>query len=331
MKTLHITNGDGAAQIIKSTSLAGDILPWRDPMHHGPFPADASSEELAALRAAYLAPSAIDIAAITQDLRARVDLMRCHVEGAHVVLWFEHDLLDQLQILEILNWYANQPALPSRLDIICVDQHPDHPQFRGIGQLTPAQMRGLFESRRPVSDAMMTLAQAGWAAFRADTPARLVDFLQTDVSPLPFLRPALTRHLEEYPSLITGLTRTETQLLGLIASGVTTPQQIFIKNMDFETHLFIGDQGTFRILDRLCDLGLVCGSVGPKSDMQSNAQRYRTQVLALTDQGRAAMDGQIDPKKLVADDHWMGGVLTTPANGYWAWDQTHQSLAWQAS
>lgn len=34
---LHITNGDCAAEIIKASSLGGDVLPWRDPMHHVPL------------------------------------------------------------------------------------------------------------------------------------------------------------------------------------------------------------------------------------------------------------------------------------------------------
>ncbi|MEO1406451.1 MAG: hypothetical protein AAFV54_08170, partial [Pseudomonadota bacterium] len=55
MKILNITNGDGAANIIKQSVVTGDVLPWRDPMHHGPFPADLSLPELGKVRAAHLA------------------------------------------------------------------------------------------------------------------------------------------------------------------------------------------------------------------------------------------------------------------------------------
>ncbi len=36
---LHITNGDGVGNVLDACTIAGDVLPWRDPMHHGPFPA----------------------------------------------------------------------------------------------------------------------------------------------------------------------------------------------------------------------------------------------------------------------------------------------------
>ena len=37
---LHVTNGDSVAEVIKSGTMQGDVLAWRDPMHHGPFIAD---------------------------------------------------------------------------------------------------------------------------------------------------------------------------------------------------------------------------------------------------------------------------------------------------
>jgi len=54
MQRLHITNGDSAADIIRQCGIAGDVLPWRDPMHHGPFPHGFSLHELGRLRIAYL-------------------------------------------------------------------------------------------------------------------------------------------------------------------------------------------------------------------------------------------------------------------------------------
>ena len=52
---LHITNGDVAADILKASALNGDVLPWRDPMQYGPFPASLDLDAVSRVRAEFLA------------------------------------------------------------------------------------------------------------------------------------------------------------------------------------------------------------------------------------------------------------------------------------
>ena len=54
-KRLNITNGDGAAGVIRASAVAGDILPWQDLMFEGPFPAGLDLEATSQQRADYLA------------------------------------------------------------------------------------------------------------------------------------------------------------------------------------------------------------------------------------------------------------------------------------
>jgi hypothetical protein len=35
--TLHVVNGDSTAATLRETSLASDVLPWRDALHEGPL------------------------------------------------------------------------------------------------------------------------------------------------------------------------------------------------------------------------------------------------------------------------------------------------------
>ena len=120
MAVLNITNGDGAANVIKASSVAGDVLPWRDPMHHGPFPAGLDLPELSKVRADYLSGPGIDRDETRRGFRLRDD----HLNGAsrydEVVLWFEHDLLDQLQILQLFDWFYETAFDRSKLTLICI-------------------------------------------------------------------------------------------------------------------------------------------------------------------------------------------------------------------
>ena len=101
-RVLHITNGDGAAGLLKASGLEGDVLAWRDPMHHGPFPAEPDLKALSALRGRYLAGPDLPEQDVVRDFELRNEHLKSASRYEEVVLWFEHDLLDQLQILQIL-------------------------------------------------------------------------------------------------------------------------------------------------------------------------------------------------------------------------------------
>lgn len=76
MRSLHITNGD--------------VLPWRDPMHHGPFPKGVGFHDLSQLRAQYLAGPDADPTKAERDLRLRDAHLAASTSYDSIVLWFGH-------------------------------------------------------------------------------------------------------------------------------------------------------------------------------------------------------------------------------------------------
>ena len=133
MRRLHITNGDGAGTLLTQCGLGGDVLPWRDPMHHGPFPTGLDLDELASVRAEYLAGDRLDMAEIERDFRDRDARLRAAADHDEVVLWFEHDLLDQLQILQLLDWFSGAAFDLGKLTMICIDRSPALSRSGGWG------------------------------------------------------------------------------------------------------------------------------------------------------------------------------------------------------
>ncbi|MBX2853390.1 MAG: DUF1835 domain-containing protein [Rhodobacteraceae bacterium] len=323
MTMLHITNGDGAADILKHSTVAGDVLPWRDPMHHGPFPSGLDLQGLSRLRARYLAGPSVDPAEAERDFRLRDEHLLASLKYQGVVLWFEHDLLDQLQILQILDWFAGADLGGALLEMVCIDAFPGVEPFRGLGQLTPAQMASLFDQREAISAAETSLAKTGWAAFRSDDPRDLLGFLQEDLSALPFLRAALRRHFEEYPSPHNGLTRTEHQLLSLAADGVSDPVDLFVHNMELETALYLGDWTSFSTIDRLCQASLLSCQPTPfwhPPTTLADRQAFRAQRLGLSDDGARVLSGERDAAGLIHRDIWLGGVHLQSGQPMWRWD-----------
>lgn len=333
-KRLHITNGDSAANIIALFATQDTVLPWRDPMHHGPFPYTETLDEISRIRIAYLEGK--NSATETHSFSERDQLLVRSNEFSEIVLWFEHDLLDQLQVLQLLDWFADHPDENRKLSLICINHFTGIEQFRGIGQLSAEQMGSLYPSRLPVSPAMLTLAKSCWAAFRQDNPESLLEYVRPSKkrnSELPFVHSSLGRYCQEFPWISDGLSRTERQILTLVSRGVTSPVQLFIRNMDFESFLYIGDWRTYSQIDALCCSErplLEC--IGERSfthirDDSISTEEFSEQALRLTEFGHQVLAGEKSTVKQVQREEWLGGVYLNSAAVMWFWDENNHQFA----
>ncbi|MFO0746707.1 MAG: hypothetical protein U1F43_13700 [Myxococcota bacterium] len=134
---LWVTSGDAAGGVMRQAGYGGTILAWQDVLHEGPLPGGLALEAFTAVRAAYIRErgwagpaGARDVAA---ELAAR-DRTLLDPRFGHVALWFEHDLFDQLQLVQVLAALdARRPETPA--SILFVDSY--------LGPLTPAAMAPL--------------------------------------------------------------------------------------------------------------------------------------------------------------------------------------------
>lgn len=332
MTTLHITNGDNAAGIIKASPVKGDILPWRDTMHDGPFPEGLSLEKASALRAEYLSREGLN----EDEVRRGFELRDAHLKGAgkyeEIILWYEHDLLDQLQILQLLHWFNSVEKATTKLSMVCINQFNGITPFRGLGQLTPEQITTLHPERKTISNEQLTLAAKGWAAFRNPNPQILAAFINSDLSALPFLKKALKRHLEEYPSLQNGLNKTQNKILNFINEGAKDPVENFKACLISETVFFQGDWSHFNEISRLCNGAkpIVKCSTGQKFnhplDLPEKLDEFRSQKLSLTELGEKVYENKADAVELLEIDQWFGGVHLRYERPIWRWDSEASKL-----
>ncbi len=159
MLTLHLTNGDHAATALARSGLPGDILSWRDLLHDGPVPSDRDLETFRRVRGEFLASRGwqSQSAAIADfaDRDARLDSIGPDDE---LVLWFEPDLYDQLQLIQVLARVARRAAAERpRLTIVPADCF--------LGPLAPEKFPPLYVARRPVTESDLSVGSA--AARRA--------------------------------------------------------------------------------------------------------------------------------------------------------------------
>jgi len=239
---LHVTNGDSAGGALIQAGFR-PVLPWRDVLHEGPVRAGLSLEQLSEERIAFIAeagwgaPEEVRTAFHERDAALRT-------AGSHdeVVLWFEHDLYDQLQLIQILDWFARNPH--PRLAMVCGAEY--------VGRMNPARMQELFRARAPVTGGQLREAGEAWAAFAAPEPSRILSAAKGE---LRFLGAALRRQLEEYPWTTDGLSRLERRVLDLLEQSPLPWARVFTGIE--EDPVFLGDLVLRWHLARMAGEGLL--------------------------------------------------------------------------
>ncbi len=307
---LNITNGDCTVDVMKKAGIPGVFLPWRDVLHVGPVPGGLSLQELSGVRAQFITEQNWGSAREINDSFEQRDAMLISFEKyQRVILWFEHDLYDQLQILQILDWFEQRPESKNALSIICTDQY--------LGMLTPEEMKGMLQYEAPVTGAQLKLAHRAWAAFCSDTPENWHRLLDTDISSLPFLEGAIIRLLEEYPACDNGLSRTASQALRVLSEAEQYPGSIFSGSQKLEQRVFMGDSSFWIILQQLAESSPALIAASGAEVIARPPEK--TQTLKITPAGLDVLKGRLHWLDISNNDDWIGGVHLKAGN-HWCRD-----------
>ncbi|HEX5577422.1 MAG TPA: DUF1835 domain-containing protein [Gemmatimonadaceae bacterium] len=318
---LHITNGDSATAGIRAAEPTGDVLPWRDVLHEGPVPTGVSLAELSRIRAEFLAREEMgDREQLERSFAERDDCLRRFADYDEVVLWFEWDLYDQLQLLQLLDFFANHTdedlaETGTRISIVCIEGY--------LGVLGADEFAPLYSARSPVTRDMLELGRKAWASFRSDDPTDLERIVADDCSTLPFLPGALHRHLEEFPSIRNGLSRSERQILEAVAQGPLSFADIFRQTTAREERVYCGDATLARYIERMSRhaFPLLAHPTGEPIDAphtEQDSRAFRNSEIALTTKGREVLRCERDWIALGGSDRWLGGVHLGP-DTRWRW------------
>ena len=322
---LHVANGSSTTNTIAAAAIPGMLSIWADPLHDGPVPAALTDDELLRLRARHLAePGEAAYLETLNGLREWRGIIERHDAYDELVLWFEHDLFDQLNLLQLLSWLRASLAAEKTISLICIGSFPGRPRFKGLGELSPGELAPLLDARQPVSDAQYALAERGWQAFREPTPEALDELRLADTGALPFLQAALTRFLQEYPWTIDGLSRSERQLLRLADTGPIEVAAAFPRMHDDETAYYITDGALAALVHEM-------GATSPPLVTFDRGRELGEPLLrgsiTITDAGRALLNGARGRVSAYGIDRWFGGVHLHSGGRMWRWDDARGRIA----
>ncbi|WP_420126025.1 DUF1835 domain-containing protein [Longimicrobium sp.] len=316
---LHVTNGDSAAERIRAAGVEGPILPWRDVLHDGPVPPGLPLEALSEVRAGFIASRGWGAAdEVRASFAERDRTLAASRDEDEVVLWFEHDLYDQLQLIQLLDWCAAHPH--PRLTLINPAEY--------LGMMDAARIRELFDDRATVTPEQLALGRRAWDAFRAPDPRGLEAVIAGGGDAMPHLPAALFRLLEEYPAVGNGLSRSQEQILIAFAGGPSTLREAYpASHHQVEDAIWMGD-GSFAGLVQALASGptplLAFEDDGDGADGGPGAAMDRR--AALTDAGREVLSGGADAVRMNGIDRWIGGVHLSGRDARWRWDADEERL-----
>jgi hypothetical protein len=318
---LHVSNGD--CTDLPGTGIAQRVIFWRDVLHEGPVPA-VGPEELRRIRADFLIQAgADDHGEATAMFAERDRILEANRDGEYV-LWFEADLYDQLQIIQILARLADLDVPAQRITLICIGEHPGIARFGGLGELTAQQLRELPATKAcaRLTPAALQLATRAWAAFRAPTPGGLGAIAATRSPELRFLGEAFDRLSREYPAIRDGLSLTERRVLAAVADGAPDAGTAFVRAGARETRPYLGDDWCFAMMDRMARAPVPLLDTEPAGRPVGRATRLR-----LTGTGARVLAGEADHVTLNGLDRWIGGVHLRGRHARWRWDDGTETIA----
>lgn len=287
------------------------MLAWRDPLHEGPAPRGLLLEALSLVRVRFLAQEfGRKFTAVAAEFAARDAMARNHGQYDRVELWFEHDLYDQLQLIQLLDFFASE----KRTEGLFLVQAGDY-----LAVQSSETLRTLEDEAVAVGPHHCALAARGWHAFGASTPAAMRALNDTETADLPYMRPAFRRLLQELPNAGGGLSLTQERALAALAKGPLTAAALFARTQELEAARFLGDASFFRLVDRLafCKTPLVTGVSFPSLEAAAGPphpgyRAYTAAQVELTDAGRQALAGTLDHVRANGIERWLGGTQLTP-------------------
>jgi hypothetical protein len=314
---VHVCNGDLTADLLSLADLPGEIRVWADALDQGPvLPVD--DQEHWRVRGEFWKSRG------ASDLDGRLAAYDHGVDEAaraeELILWFEHDLFDQLALIRLLARLARR-GLPAQLTIVSIDRHPEVPGFLGLGNLKPEQLAELWPRRTPLSRDAIDESISAWIAVTSPDP-RALPFLAKRIKAMPFLAGALERQLEEFPDPTSGLSRTERQILAAVARGEATMEAIMSAAHAIDPRYPLTDTVLVWTLRELA----ACGFLEGAPSGVPSAGRPEPIHASVTARGREVLAGAIDRVHEHGIDHWRGGVHLTGKGPVWRWDGQQRKL-----
>ena len=216
---LHITNGDMFTDKLRTLKLDGDIITWREMLCEGKTETNVGSESFWKTRFEFLNKNYKVSKSWFIDKTLKEYRTLCnHKKEDNIVLWFDYDLFDQINMLAVISWLKTHRPY-AEISLVSSDEEENLENLLGLGQLADEQLRKLYTNRTLLTQDDIEYADYVWQLYCSDNPIRLENLKDFDSFQFSHLSGAIEAHLLRFPSIRNGLNEVENNILRLARSA----------------------------------------------------------------------------------------------------------------
>ena len=250
---LHITNGDITTKYLKKLKLKGDFITWREMLCEGKTITDVGSEDFWKTRFDFLKTSYKISKKKFIDYTLKEYRTLCKSkQQKEIVLWFEHDLFCQINMLAVISWLKRYRK-GYQISLISGEKLDNSKKLFALSELTPDQIQDHFKNRIELSQDDIEYADYIWQLYCSDSPLRLETVHQfNQKSPFRHLADALKSHLLRFPSIENGLNVVENSILKTVKENKFTSKEQLVGNLlQNQENYGFGDIQYYNRLDKM--------------------------------------------------------------------------------
>ena len=216
---LHITNGDILTNKLNTLKLEGDIITWREMLCEGKTETNVGSESFWKTRFEFLNKNYKISKTWFIDKTLKEYRTLCnHKQEDRIVLWFDFDLFDQINMLAVISWLKTHRPY-AEISLVSSEGEEDSLDILGLGELTDEQLRKLYTNRTLLTQDDIEYADYVWQLYCSDNPIRLENLKDFDSFQFSHLSVAIEAHLMRFPTIRNGLNEVENNILRLARSA----------------------------------------------------------------------------------------------------------------
>jgi hypothetical protein len=259
---LHITNGDSTTNYLQKLKFSGEFITWREMLCEGKTTSDVGSEAFWKNRFEFFKTS-YNVSKqkfINYTLKEYRNL--CNEKNQkEIVLWFEHDLFCQINMLAIISWLKRYRK-GYHISLVCCGKVGNSKKMLGFPELNETQLKSHFKNRIELTQDDIEYADYIWQLYCSESPLRLETvYKYNPMSPFQYLATAIEAHLKRFPSIENGLNSIENTILRTANSPKITSKKQLISTLTKKEKVY--GFGDLQYENNINTLGKLFSSFNP--------------------------------------------------------------------
>jgi hypothetical protein len=228
-KILHITNGDSTTNYLKKLKFSGDFITWREMLCEGKTTTDVGSESFWKNRFDFFKTSYNISKQKFIDYTVKEYRNLCNKKSNdEIVLWFEHDLFCQINMLAVVSWLKRYRK-GYQISLVCSGEIKGSIKKFGLSELDRNQINKHYKNRVELTQDDIEYGDYIWQLYCSNSPLRLETVYNFNtISPFKYLASAIDAHLKRFPSINNGLNFVENSILKTVENQQPTSKEKLI-------------------------------------------------------------------------------------------------------